>query len=69
MSFFISNNYFRMLVKGRVNKVCSPRIFISKTMVTNVKLAFTSVPLTHNSGCVIQKWSRVQINMYLINVS
>ena len=27
-------------------------------MVTNMKLAFTNVPLRHNSACVIQKWLR-----------
>ena len=32
-----------MLVTGRVNKVFSPRIFISKKMITNMKLALTNV--------------------------
>ena len=45
MSFFILINYFRMFGMGRVNKVFSPRIFISKKIVINIKLAFANVLL------------------------
>ena len=38
MSFFISIYYFRMLGTGRVNNVFSPKIFVSKKMITNMKL-------------------------------
>ena len=41
-------NYFRMLRAGRVNKVFSPGTFISKKMVTNMKLAFINIPFRHN---------------------
>ena len=40
-----------MLGTGGVNKVFSPAIFISKKMVTNMKLALTNMPLRHNSAC------------------
>ena len=33
-----------MLGTGRVNKVFSPRDFISKKMIRNMQLAFTNVP-------------------------
>ena len=41
-----------MLGTGRVNKVFSPRIFISKKMVINKKLAFTNARFKHNSACL-----------------
>ena len=48
-----------MLWTGRANKVFSPRIFISKKMVTNTKLALINIPFGHNSACVmIKKWLR-----------
>ena len=40
-----------MFWTGRVNKVFSPRISISKKMVTNMKLAFSNVPFRHNPAC------------------
>ena len=49
---------------GRVNKVFCPGILINISnnettmkleISTNVKLAFTNVPLRHKSACVIQK--------------
>ena len=58
--FFSSINYFRMLGTGRVNKVFSPRIFISKKMVTNMKLAFANVSFKHNSAYFIKKWLRLK---------
>ena len=47
-----------MLGTGRVNKVFSPTIFISKNMVTNMKHALTKTLFRHNSASVIQKWLR-----------
>ena len=49
-----------MLGTGRVNKVFSPRIFISKKMVTNMKLAFANVSFKHNSAYFIKKWLRLK---------
>ena len=51
-----------MLGTRQVN--LSTRIFISKKMVINMKLAFTNVPFRHNSACVMIKkclhtWSPV----------
>ena len=53
-------NYFRMFGTRKVNEVFSPRIFISKKIVTNMKLAFTNVPFRYYSACVIQKWLRLK---------
>ena len=47
-----------MLGIGRVNKVFSPTIFISKNMVTNMKHALTKILFRHNSASAIQKWLR-----------
>ena len=47
-----------MLGAGRFNKGFTPKIFISKKIVTNMKLAYTNVPFRHNPACVIQKWLR-----------
>ena len=41
-----------MLGTGRVNKVFSPRIFISKKMVTDMKLAFINARFRHNLACL-----------------
>ena len=69
ISFFISINYFTMLWTEQVNKVFSPRIFISKKMVRNLKLPFTNVPFRHNSACgMIKKWLRI-ITVRLVYIS
>ena len=63
-----------MLGTRRVSKAFSPRIFISKKMVTNMKLAFTNVPFRHTLACAIQKWLEFkmaisQISIHLMNIS
>ena len=50
-----------MFGAGRVNKAFSPKIFISKKMVTGMKHTFTNVPFRHNSACAIQKWLRLRV--------
>ena len=71
MSFFISINYFMLLWTGWV-KVFSPRIFISKKIVTNMKFVFTNVLFRHNLACVmIKKWLRFKrvITVRLVYIS
>ena len=51
-----------MLWARQVNKVFSPRVFISKKMVTNLKLDFRNVPFRQNPACVvIRNW----LNLYI----
>ena len=38
-----------MLRTGKVDKIFPPGIFISKKIVTNVKLSFTNVPVRKNA--------------------
>ena len=57
-----------MLWARQVNKVFSPRVFISKKMVTNLKLDFRNVPFRQNPACVvIRNW--LYLYIYIINNS